>query len=233
MRLAAGCGMPDKGCSVQSEPGNPTSRNLELRAVEAESGARPLRLGLYGGTFDPIHHGHLILARDAIERLGLDRIVFLPAAISPHKLERAPAPAELRGAMVAAAIADEPRFVMDDSELRRSGPSFTIDSVEQIRARHPEAHLHYLIGADNLRELHTWRRIDELRRLVQFVVFGRGRENSEPVHDFPILPRRIDISATEVRARVARGISIRYLVPDPVRLIIASHHLYQEPPHQS
>ena len=235
MRLAAECRMPDKGRSVQSETGHPTpeSRDLKLRAVEAESGVRPLRLGLYGGTFDPIHHGHLILARDAIERLGLDRIVFLPAAVSPHKLERAPAPAELRGAMVAAAIAEEPRFVMDDSELRRSGPSFTIDTVEQIRARHPGALLFYLIGADNLRELHTWRRIEDLRRLVHFVVFGRGREDSEPAHDFPILPRRIDISATEIRERVARGVSIRYLVPDPVRLLIESHHLYQEPPHQS
>ena len=209
------------------------SRKLEPRALDPESGVRPLRLGLYGGTFDPIHHGHLILARDAIEQLELDRIVFLPAAISPHKLGRAPASAELRRAMLTAAIAEEPRFVMDDSELRRTGPSFTIDTVEQIRARYPEALLYYLIGADNLRELHTWRRIDELRQVVQFVVFGRGLENSETAHGFPALPRRIDISATEVRERVARGVSIRYLVPDPVRLLIASHHLYQEPPHQS
>ena len=210
------------------------SPNLENPAVEPEQGKPALRLGLYGGTFDPIHHGHLILARDAIEQLGLERIVFLPAAISPHKLARAPgAPAELRGAMVAAAIADEPRFVMDDSELRRSGPSFTIDSVEQIRDGHPEARLYYLIGADNLRELPTWRRFDELSRLVQFVVFGRSLKKSETAHDFPMVPRRIDISATEIRDRVARGASIRYLVPEPVRLLIASHHLYQEPPHQS
>ena len=201
--------------------------------MDSESGALSIRLGLYGGTFDPIHHGHLILARDAIEQLKLDRVVFLPAAISPHKLKRAPASAELRRAMVAAAIAGEPRFVMDDSELRRSGPSFTIDSVEEIRARHPEARLYYLIGADNLRELHTWRRIEELRRLVQFVVFGRGLENPGTADDFPSLSRRIDISATEIRERVACGVSIRYLVPDPVRLLIESHHLYQEPPHQS
>jgi nicotinate-nucleotide adenylyltransferase len=209
------------------------SQNLEPRVVGMESGAPPLRLGLYGGTFDPIHHGHLILARDAIQQLELDRIVFVPAAISPHKLERAPASAELRRTMVGAAIAEEPRFVMDDSDLCRSGPSFTIDSVEQIRTRYPEASLYYLIGADNLRELHTWRRIDDLRRLVQFVVFGRGLENLESAHDFPILPRRIDISATEIRERVACGVSIRYLVPDSVRLLIASHHLYQNPPHQS
>jgi nicotinate-nucleotide adenylyltransferase len=206
------------------------SPNLESRAVGPAPGIPALRVGLYGGTFDPIHHGHLILARDAIEQLGLDRIVFLPAAISPHKLARAPAPAELRREMVAAAIAGEPRFEMDDSELRRSGPSFSIDSVERFRARHPEARLYYLIGADNVRDLSTWRRIEELRRMVQFVVFGRGGENSEPnseeAHEFPVLPRRIDISATEIRRRVASGISIRYLVPEPVRLLIESHHLY-------
>lgn len=235
MRLAAECGMADKLERVPSEVQTPKSesQNLELRASDPESGAPPLRLGLYGGTFDPIHHGHLILARDAIEQLQLDRVVFLPAAISPHKLARAPASAESRRAMVAAAIAGESRFTLDDSELRRTGPSFTIDSVEEIRARHPEARLYYMIGADNLRELHTWRRIDELRRLVQFVVLGRGLDHPETAHDLPILPRRIDISATDIRERVARGVSIRYLVPDSVRLLIASHHLYQELPHQS
>jgi nicotinate-nucleotide adenylyltransferase len=222
--------------SVQFEALNPKpeSRSVERRDAFPESGKPGLRIGLYGGTFDPIHHGHLILARDAIEQLGLDRVVFLPAAISPHKLARAPAPAELRRAMVAAAIAGEPRFVLDDSELHRTGPSFTIDSVESIRARTPEARLFYLIGADNLRELHMWRRIEELRQLVQFVIFGRdlGRDHPEAAHDFPTLPRRIDISATEIRERVARGVSVRYLVPEAVLSLIISHQLYQEPPHK-
>jgi nicotinate-nucleotide adenylyltransferase len=190
-----------------------------------------MRLGLYGGTFDPIHHGHLILARDAIEQLALDRVVFIPAALSPHKLESSPAPPEVRRDLVAAAIAGEPRFVLDDSEIHRAGPSFTIDTVEHVRAAHPAAELFYFIGEDNLAALHTWRRIDELRQLAQFVVFGRG-ENG-PAHDFPRLARRIDISATEIRGRVARGESIRYLVPDPVRALIEQHHLYQDSPHQS
>jgi len=186
---------------------------------------------LYGGSFDPIHHGHLILARDAIERLDLDRIVFLPAGISPHKLSRQPASSELRRAMVEAAIADEPRFVLDDSEMHRKGPSYTIDSVEHFKARYPEAELFYMIGADNVRELHTWRRIEDLRRLVRFVVFGRAVPDTSREEEFPVLPRRIDISATEIRQRVARGASIRYLVPEPVRAIIASHHLYKEQSH--
>ena len=191
-----------------------------------------MNLALYGGTFDPIHHGHLILAREAVEQLGLERVIFIPAGLSPHKLARTPAPAALRLAMLAAALADEPRFVLDDSELRCPGPSFTIDTVERIAAGFPGARLHYLIGADNLRELHTWRRIDDLRRLVQFTVFGRGTDGTNATDGFPMIARRIDISATDIRARVARGASIRYLTPEPVRSIIAEHHLYQEPSHQ-
>jgi nicotinate-nucleotide adenylyltransferase len=193
--------------------------------------ARLMNLALYGGTFDPLHHGHLILAREALEQLGLDRVIFIPAAISPHKLAGTPAPPALRREMVAAAIADEPRFELDDSELHRAGPSFTIDTVEQMRARYPGARLFYFIGADNLKELHTWRRIDDLRRLVQFVVFGRGDSAEQKAHDFSVIARRIDISATDIRARVARGASIRYLVPERVRAIIENHHLYQESRH--
>jgi len=191
-----------------------------------------MRLALYGGTFDPVHHGHLILARDALEELQLDRVIFIPAGLSPHKLATSPAPAALRREMLAAAIADEPGFTLDDSELAATGPSFTIDTVERVRATHPEAQIYYLIGADNLRELHTWRRIEDLRRLVEFVVFGRGEATERPTEPFRTLSRRIDISATEVRQRVARGDSIRYLVPEPVRSLITAHHLYQDPPHQ-
>ncbi len=188
-----------------------------------------MRLGLYGGTFDPIHHGHLILAREAIEKLELDQVVFIPAALSPHKLSSSPAAAEVRRAMVAAAIAGEPRFALDDSEIHRAGPSFTIDTVEQTRAAHPDAEIYYFIGEDNVAALHTWRRIDDLRRLVRFVVFGRGDESTPG--EFPRLSRRIDISATAIRSRVARGQSIRYLVPESVRTLIDEHHLYQDPIH--
>ena len=187
-----------------------------------------MKLGLYGGTFDPIHHGHLILAREALERLALDRVVFIPAAQSPFKLASAPAPAELRLEMVRAAVAGEARFEVDDCEVRRAGTSFTIDTVEAVRSRHPGAELFWFIGHDHIRELAKWRRSEELQRLVGFVVFGRG-SHGEP-HGFPTIERRIDISATEIRARVAHGGSIRYLVPDAVREIIARHSLYQEPP---
>jgi nicotinate-nucleotide adenylyltransferase len=189
-----------------------------------------MRITLYGGTFDPIHHGHLILARDALEELNLERVIFIPAALSPHKLASTPTAPDIRRQMLAAAIAGEPRFELDDLELDRVGPSFTIDTVESVRARLPGAKLFYLIGGDNVAQLHTWRRIDELRELVQFVVFDRGAETAP--HNFPTLRRRIDISATEIRRRVARDESIRYLVPEPVRLLIGQNHLYKEPPHQ-
>jgi nicotinate-nucleotide adenylyltransferase len=184
-----------------------------------------MRLALFGGTFDPIHHGHLILARDAIELLKLDRVIFLPAARSPHKPGSAPASAQIRREMIAAAIAGEPSFEMDDSELHRAGPSYSIETAEEMNRRFPGAHLFFLIGADNVAELHTWRRIDDLRRLVEFAVFDRG--NRAAAHGMPSLPRRLDISATEIRRRIARGESIRYFVPEPVCTLIDRYDLYR------
>ena len=188
-----------------------------------------MRIGLFGGTFDPIHHGHLILARDAIEQLTLDRVIFIPAALSPHKPGSVPAPAGSRSAMIRAAIEGEAHFTMEECELHRAGPSFTIDTVESMRRRFASAEFFYLIGQDNSGKLDTWNRIEDLRRLVHFVVFDRGT-TSLPDATTRIV-RRIDISATDVRQRVTLGLSIRYLVPDAVANIIARDHLYQEPSH--
>jgi nicotinate-nucleotide adenylyltransferase len=183
------------------------------------------RAALYGGTFDPVHHGHLILARDAIETLNLDLVLFIPAAISPHKLGSTPTPAELRREMLALAIADEPRFALDESELHRKGPSYTVDTAEVVCNRFPGTELFYLVGSDNVPKLHTWHRFEDLRKLVKFAVLDR--DGGSASHDFPTLPRRVDISATEIRERVARGASIRYLVPEPVRHLIEHHRLYR------
>ena len=185
-----------------------------------------MKFGLYGGSFDPVHHGHLILAREAREQLGLERVLFIPAAHSPHKLGMAPTPGEVRREMLGAALAEEPGFFLEECDLRRTGPSFAIETVRELRGRWPTAEFFYLIGHDNVAKLHTWHLYEELKRSVQFVVFGRG-EHDAP-HDFPTIIRRVDISATEVRSRVARGESIRYLVPDRVREIIARRQLYQE-----
>jgi nicotinate-nucleotide adenylyltransferase len=178
-----------------------------------------------GGTFDPIHNAHLILARDARESLDLHKLIFVPNHVSPHKTAGNTAPAELRAAMVRAAIEGEHGFEMEDVEILRGGLSYTIDTIVHLRALHPDADLFYLIGEDNLAELHTWRRVDELQRMVQLVVMARGSDG--PPHPYITLhQRRVDISATEVRQRIAKGQSIRYLVPDKVREIIEKHQLY-------
>lgn len=183
------------------------------------------KIGLFGGSFDPIHHGHLILAREALESLGLDRVIFIPAGVSPHKLGRPPAPAELRGRMVAAAVDGEDRLGWDDCEIRREGPSFAIDTVRAMLERFPGAEISYFIGEDNLPALHTWKEIGELRRLVRFVVFSRGGGGAD--HGFPVVSRRVDISSTDIRNRIASGLSARYLLPEAACHLIAQHQLYR------
>ena len=185
------------------------------------------KLGIYGGTFDPIHHAHLILAREALEQLGLERIVFVPAAVSPHKLDHLSAPAPLRLAMLKAAVAGDARFMVDEIELQRPPPSFTIDTVEELRRRERDAELFYLVGADILPRLHTWHRFADLAALVQFVVLAR---DVAPLDDrYTTIRRLVDVSATEIRNRVATGRSIRYLVPPAVEEIIAREQLYKDP----
>ena len=192
-----------------------------MRAVEMIPSQK---IGLFGGSFDPIHHGHLILARDAMESLGLDRVIFIPANVSPHKLAHAPSPTHLRCEMVAAAIAGEPRFSMDACEAEREGPSYAVDTVRLMHRRFPQAEFFYFIGEDNVPALHTWREIDELKKLASFVVLARG--NLEPAEGFPIISRNIDISSTDIRNRIAQGLSVRYLLPDAVCAILTRHQLY-------
>lgn len=183
------------------------------------------KIGIYGGTFDPIHHAHLILAREAAEQIGLEQVIFIPAAASPHKpTVIAPAPARL--AMLQSAIAAEPRFSVDELELRRPPPSFTFDTIETLRGRFADAELFCLIGNDNVAALPSWHRFEELRQLVEFVVLDRTGFQTE--HPYRAVRRHIDISATEIRNRVAAGASVRYLVPPAVEEIIYARGLYQE-----
>jgi nicotinate-nucleotide adenylyltransferase len=183
------------------------------------------KIGIYGGTFDPIHHGHLILAREARERLGLEKIIFVPAAISPFK-DLPVANAQDRVRMLRAAITNEPGFAMDEVELHRPGPSYTIDTIEEFRTREPEAEIFLLLGQDNVPSLSQWHRFEELRKLVKFVVLDRTGEETN--HPYLVVQCKIDISATEIRKRVASNGSIRYLVPQAVEEIIRREGLYQE-----
>jgi len=185
------------------------------------------KIGVYGGTFDPIHYGHLILAREVLEQLQLEQVVFVPAALSPHKLGQTPTPAPVRLEMLQRAIEGESRFAIDKIEVNRPPPSFTIDTIRELRSREDPLEIFYLIGSDNLLALDTWHRIEELRLLVRFVVLMRGHTVADPA--YPTIRRQIDISATDIRNRVATGRSIRYLVPPAVEEIIRQGQLYQEP----
>ncbi len=184
------------------------------------------KIGIYGGTFDPVHHAHLILARDALETLHLDEIIFVPAAISPLKKTAPVASGELRLGMLRAAITGERRFTVDDCELRRPPPSYTIDTVEEVRHGHRHTAIYCLIGEDNVQTLKKWHRFDELEKIVNFVILDRKGQPS--TSSYPVIDRKIDISATEIRMRVASGRSIRYLVPPAVEEIIRREKLYLE-----
>jgi nicotinate-nucleotide adenylyltransferase len=184
------------------------------------------KIAIYGGTFDPIHHGHLIVAREARERLGTEEVIFIPARVSPLRQTAPAARDEIRLLMIRAAIENEPGFAVDDCELRRPPPSYTIDTIEQIQQRKADATIYCLIGEDNVDKLTKWRRFADLEKMVRFVVLDRSGQR--PHHVYRVIRRKIDISATEIRKRVATGRSIRYLVPTAVEEIIHSEKLYLE-----
>lgn len=184
------------------------------------------KIAIYGGTFDPVHHGHLILAREAVETVGLEKVILVPAAMSPLKKTAPIASGEVRLAMLRAAIQGEARFEVDECELRRPPPSYTVETAEEIRRRETDALIYCLIGEDNVEQLPRWRRIAELEKMVRFVVLDRT--GKQPIHSYQLIRRRIDISATEIRRRVAQNQSIHYLVPQTVEEIIQREKLYRE-----
>ena len=195
-------------------------------SVARLSVGRLKKIAIYGGTFDPVHHAHLILAREAIETLGLEKVILVPAAISPLKKAAPVASGEVRLAMLRTAIRGQPEFEVDECELLRPPPSYTIDTVEEIRRRECDALLYCLIGEDNIEQLPRWHRFNELEKLVRFVVLDRT--GKQPTHTYQLIHRRIDISATEIRRRVAQHESIRYLVTGSVEEIIQREKLYRE-----
>ena len=191
---------------------------------------RRLRLAVYGGTFDPVHCGHLLLARDALEQLKLDAVLFVPARQSPFKSRRPGATDAQRVAMLGLALKGEGKFWLSRCELDRPAPSFAIDTATEIREAFPHAQLLWLIGADQLPDLHRWHRAKELAKLVTFALLPRAgdapRKIPAGVLSLPH-PRRIDISATEIRHRVKSKLPIDLLVPAPVAAYIARHRLYR------
>ncbi|MGH8094453.1 MAG: nicotinate-nucleotide adenylyltransferase [Chthoniobacterales bacterium] len=183
------------------------------------------KVGIYGGSFDPIHHGHLILAREALETLDLAEVIFVLAACSPHKTGQEQTSIALRWEMLKESIAGEPGLTASRLEIDRPPPSYSIETMETLCTAQPETKFFFLIGEDNLAQLPEWHRFDDLRRLVQFVVLDRS--GGETKYPYPAVRRKIDISATTIRKRVASGQSIRYLVPEAVERIIRRENIYQ------
>jgi nicotinate-nucleotide adenylyltransferase len=192
-----------------------------------------VRIGILGGTFDPPHLGHLVMASEACEALGLERLIWIPSAEHPFKRDRVRTPAETRLAMVRAAIQGDARFEASDLEMRREGPSYTVDTLRELTALHPGAELFLLVGADVVREMPDWREPMEVARLARIAAITREGEGIPdgsrlPTRSVPVT--RLDVSATEIRRRVAAGQTIRYLVPEAVLALIEADGLYRELP---
>lgn len=201
------------------------------------------RVGLLGGSFNPIHHGHLYVAHVARNLVPLDRIVFIPASIPPHKDGRGLAPADVRVRMVEAAVRGVPGFEVSTIEVERTGKSYTIDTALALQQRWPDADLYFVIGSDSLNDLPTWFRIRELVELVTFVTIARSRGQVTPslallaASVSPAAAARIarhvveveplPISSTAIRERVATARAVDHLVPGAVAALIDAHGLYR------
>ena len=192
-----------------------------------------MKIGFLGGSFDPVHFGHLLAAQDAYEQYRLDRLIFVPAAQAPLKPCNVLSSAEDRLAMIREAIEWDKRFEISDHELRRGGVSYTIDSARHFRALYPKDDLYWIIGGDQLPQLHLWKSIGDLAGLVEFIFLERP---GYPVKASPAVPglrlHRCDghllaISSTELRDRVKRDLSLDYFVPHKAIVYITQKHLYR------
>lgn len=190
------------------------------------------QIGLFGGSFDPVHFGHLVLARDFREACQLDEVVFIPAARAPLRDSGPEADARARHDMLVAALGDCEGYSVSDWEITRGGTSFTIDTVSAFAEARPGATLYWLLGADQLRQLHRWRSVDRLCERVTFAVAARPGIALEPPASldglrYVRLPdRQLELSSTEIRDARTRGRSIDFLVPNAVRRIIQTRNLY-------
>lgn len=190
-----------------------------------------MRLGIFGGSFDPPHLGHLLPVLDAAETLALDAVRFVPAAVQPFKVGRATASPTDRLAMTERLVAQTPGFSADGTEIERPGLSFTVDTLAAISAASPDAELVLLLGADAFALFDQWREPERILRLARVAVMTRSGE-SVPADDVRagvhvLQTRRVDISSTELRARVRDGRTIRGFLPDAVADYIAEHRLYR------
>jgi nicotinate-nucleotide adenylyltransferase len=197
-------------------------------------------IGILGGTFNPPHMGHLVMAQEALDQLDLDRVVFMPVAVPPHKEAREDPGAAARLELCCLAVAHDERFEVSTLEIERGGASFTVDTLRELHDVEPEHDLTFIVGGDMAQSLPAWREPEAILRLARLAVAEREgvrREDIarrlEPLHDgdrvvFFDMPR-IDVSSSTIRRRVAEGRPVRYLVPDAVAAAIAEHGLYRQP----
>lgn len=192
------------------------------------------KLGIFGGTFDPVHLGHLIVAETAREQLALERVLFMLAPQPPHKPMPSLTPWPTRLAMLECALSEQPQFTISTLEVQRSGPSYTVDTLRELHQL-PEfqyTQFYLIIGKDSLNQFHTWREPEVIAQLATLAVYPRI-EISAP-QEPALMPQscihlqapRIEISSTEIRRRIAGGQSVRYLIPESVRCYITQHCLY-------
>jgi nicotinate-nucleotide adenylyltransferase len=196
-----------------------------------------MNLGILGGTFDPIHNAHLFIAEEARVRFAMDRVVFVPNALPPHKQSYPVSDPRHRHEMVELAIESNPFFECSRMEIDRPGPSYTVETLLALRNQWPDAELYFITGMDTIGEIPTWFRPDEVIRLARFIVAERpGYDWEAAQKDLPaeLIERvrpldshHLDISSTEIRVRVQQGLPIRYLAPDPVVAYIQEHALYR------
>jgi nicotinate-nucleotide adenylyltransferase len=207
-----------------------------MRGGEILSSDGTMRIGIYGGTFDPIHLGHLVLAEQCREQLELDEVWFVPAGDPPHKRPAPLASGRQRRDMVDFAISGHAHFLVSDIELERDGPSYTIETLTQLNQLHPGQEWWLLIGADSLKDFPTWKQPEDIVQLARVAAVNRGDARPADAAEFTarfgerldvVTMPGISISASDIRQRVAEGRSIRFLVPRAVEVYIQQQGLYR------
>lgn len=189
-----------------------------------------MRIGILGGTFNPIHIGHLILADEALSKLKLDKVVFVPAYMPPHKSVDSDIKPQDRLKMVELAIADNPSFEASSFEIGRKKTSYSIDTLKEFRNTHgADVQLYFITGSDLLKDLFSWKNVNDIFKISKFIVANRP---GYPVKDVPkeaeaVVITPIEVSSEDIRRRIKAGRSIRYLVPEKVRGYIQDHALYK------